>query len=566
MKIKGLTRIVVGLVCVLFSVSAFSANHINVSKQKHVPGELIVKLRQAQPGKGIQRLVISSLQKKFGSTAVLDMKPFITDGSLYKIRMVNGTDLAMAISILGTENAVEFAEPNIIYHALDTGMPNDPDFIKTWGIKNTGQTDAAGQVGISGADINVMPLWREGIHGNQKTLVAVIDTGVSWDHPDLAANIYTNPGEAGDKSGNGVDDDKNGFIDDVHGWNFVANNNNSRDDNGHGTHCSGTIGAVGNNGIGVAGINWNVSILPVKFLDSQGSGTLEAAVDAINYAKMMKVQVMSNSWGGGAESQTMIAAIQAAKDAGILFVAAAGNDSSNNDNSPSYPASTQVDNVVAVAATDNKDQLATFSNYGPKTVHVAAPGVKVYSTVLDGKYEAFSGTSMATPHVAGVAALLWSENPTWTFAQIKDRMIKTSDPVPGLRRKVIANGRINAYSAFHGIVPPSTDPDPSLWKDVPQVIESAHPYLSNQNLKFTVHADGAKYIRIHFEKIETEFQYDKITIEDKAGKVVEILTGAYTDYYTDYYTGDSLVIHLESDGTVDKWGFKVDKIQMIPGK
>jgi subtilisin family serine protease len=385
---------------------------------------------------------------------------------------------------------------------------------------------------------------------------------MDWDHPELADNLYTNAKEV---AGNGKDDDGNGFVDDIHGWNFSANTAVSRDDNKHGTHCSGTIGGKGNNSLGVAGVNWDVTILPVKFLDSAGSGTLENAVNAINYARMMKVNLMSNSWGGGGFSDALLKAIQDARDAGILFVVAAGNDARNDDDVPTYPASYQVDNIVAVAATDNQDKLATFSSFGPKTVHVAAPGVNVYSTTPNNQYAVLSGTSMATPHVAGIAALLYSIHPEWTYQEIKQRLITTSDPVSSLRRKVVAKGRVNAWNALNGIIPPSPDPDESLWHDVAMPIENTHNYPNNAKLDFPVHVAGAKYLRVHFENFSVESGYDHIQILDPTGLVIDDLSGKGTDLTSEYYKGDTVTVRLTSDGSVTDFGFKIDKVQVIQG-
>jgi hypothetical protein len=535
----------------------------------HVPGELVVKLRSQGAGFQAEAAMLSALDKALGPNAVVKLRKFATDPALTTIRIAHDADLARAIVALRAEPAVEFAEPNLLFHAFDDGepaaagasdLPNDPDLPKTWGIHNTGQVDPTGQAGKAGADIDVVPLWQEGFHGSSKILVAVIDTGMDWDHPDLKANLYTNPGEI---AGNGVDDDHNGFIDDVHGWNFVSNTNDSRDDHDHGTHVSGTIGAQGNNGIGVAGVNWEVSLLPVKFLDSNGSGSLDAAVESINYARIMKAHVMSNSWGGGGYSDALKQAIQKASDAGVLFVAAAGNESADNDGTPTYPAGYDVPNVVSVAATDNSDKIASFSNYGGKTVHVAAPGVNVYSTVRDSKYNTFSGTSMATPHVSGIAALLWSANPGWSAADIKTRLIATSDPVQGLRRKVLSHGRVNAYNAFHDIVPPSQDPPESSWKNVSGTVESAHPYANSYDHSWTIQEPGAKYIRVHFQKVEVEANYDKVYFQTPGGDVVEDLTGTLSDYTTDYVKGDTAVIRLTSDASNNAYGFRVDRIQVI---
>ena len=550
------------MICSATETGAIAAIRARLTQQ-HAPGELVVKTRQSGAKRLLQSNAITTLQSRLGAHAVIDVKPFKTDRELLKVRMAKDEDVSKAVAILSAEPSVEYAEPNYMFYILDDGIPNDPDLVKTWGIHNTGQKDAAGQIGTPGSDIRVLPLWQQGFRGSRNIVAAVIDTGIQWDHPDLAANLYSNPGEAGDLATNGQDDDGNGFVDDLHGWNFARNNKDSNDDHGHGSHCAGTIGGVGNNGIGVSGVNWEVSLMPVKFLDASGGGTLQAAIEAVNYARMMKVNLMSNSWGGSQFAQSLSDAVKRTEEAGIIFVAAAGNDGTNNDTGPSYPANFPFGNIISVAATDNKDSIANFSNWGVNSVHVAAPGVQVYSTVKGGKYAAFSGTSMATPHIAGISALLLSVNPNWDFAEVKRRLITTSDPVRNLSRKVMAKGRVNAYNALHGIVPPSIDPDESLWKDVPVTIESVHPYAPKSDLTFNVEHPGAKYIRVHFEKIGTESGYDFVRLETRSGEVLEKISGEQADYMTTYIVGDSGTIRLTSDVSVNGYGFKVDRIQVI---
>jgi thermitase len=446
-------RVRLDFVFVIFLISLLGSSQQSNAKTlvkiaDHVPGSLIVKLRTPNPSKGIQAQAISSIMKKLGSESVLSVSPFLTDATLNVVHLSQATDDAVssAIEALKSEPGVQYAEPNYTLRVLDDGIPNDPDFDKSWGLHNTGQVDPGGFSGLAGADMNILPVWKEGTTGSQKILVAVIDTGIDWTHPDLQANIYTNPGEI---DGNGLDNDHNGFVQDIHGWNFHDNNNNSMDDHNHGTHCAGIIGALGNNGVGIAGVNWNVSLLPVKFLGADGGGNLDRAVDAINYARMMKANVMSNSWGGGAFSQAMADAIQSARDAGSLFVVAAGNDGYDNDATPTYPASYTSDNVLTVGAFDNKSNLASFSNFGAKSVHVAAPGVRIWSTIRDGKYTSMSGTSMATPFASGLAALLLSVNPDMSPSDIRDRLVRTSDPVPSFKGKIVSGGKLNAYNALH---------------------------------------------------------------------------------------------------------------------
>jgi subtilisin family serine protease len=313
-------------------------------------------------------------------------------------------------------------------------VPNDPKLNQLWGMNKIDAPDA----------------WNIST-GSKNVVVAVIDTGVDYTDTDLAANIWTNPGES---AGNGLDNDGNGFVNDVHGYDFANNDANPMDDNGHGTHVAGTIAAVGDNGQGVAGVNWSVSIMPLKFLDSQGAGYLSDAIRAVNYATMertrygVNVRVMNNSWGGGEFSAAMQTAIQAANQAGILFVAAAGNNGANNDAAAQFPANYDSPNVISVAATDQNDQLASFSNYGATTVDIAAPGVSIYSTIPGNKFAMYSGTSMATPFVSGVAALAWSIDPNATVAEVRNAILGGADPLPGLSGKVASGGRLDAYNTL----------------------------------------------------------------------------------------------------------------------
>ena len=440
---KTVSALLIAFLAVLNQINqpVSAATHLGFTG-KFVKGEVIVRLKRGMSPKAARAGMLSALQDE-GTGSVLSIRSVSALSGLQRVKLAKGTDVSDAVKVLRADPAVEFAEPNYILHAFDDGTPNDPMFPQQWSLKNTGQPDSSGQAGIPGADIQVTPLWAKGIKGDKKVLVAVIDTGVDYTHPDLVANVYTNPGEIPD---NGIDDDKNGYIDDVHGWNTLANNGNSKDDHGHGSHCAGIIGASGDNGIGISGINHSVSILPVKFLSAEGSGSTTDAIKAIEYARKMKVRIMSNSWGGSEFSQALKEAIDGAKSDGILFVAAAGNEGVDLGKSPSYPAAYASENIVAVAATDNRDQLPDFSNFG-KAVHLAAPGVRIVSTTLNGTYQSFSGSSMAAPHVAGVAALLASVRPDLTAGQIKQTLIETSDPMSFSDGKELLGGRLNALKA-----------------------------------------------------------------------------------------------------------------------
>ena len=330
--------------------------------------------------------------------------------------------------------------------------PNDPGFQYEWGMQNTGQ---APFYGTAGADIDATTAWGV-TTGSTGVRVAVVDTGVDYTHPDLAANIWHNSGEII----NGIDDDGNGYIDDIRGWNFVSKSNDPMDDNGHGTHCAGTMAAVGNNGIGVAGVNWNSKIIPLKFLDSNGSGYVSDAISAILYANKMGASVISNSWSGTGYSQSLKDSIDASS---AIVVCAAGNSAKNSDVTPQYPAAYSSSNIISVAATNYYDNLASFSNYGVKSVDLAAPGVSIYSTTKSGGYKYLSGTSMATPYVSGVAALLKTQSPTISASQIKGKIIDNCDVLSSLSGKLVTGGRLNAAKAMgQSTSTPTPTPTPTI--------------------------------------------------------------------------------------------------------
>jgi subtilisin family serine protease len=348
-------------------------------------------------------------------------------------------------------------EPDRIITA--SALPNDSSFGSLWGLNNTGQSG-----GVVDADIDAVEAW-DVTTGSRSVVVAVVDTGIDYNHPDLAANMWRNPREvAGDR----IDNDGNGFVDDIFGWDFASNDPDPFDDNSHGTHVAGTIGAVGNNGTGVAGVNWQVSLMALKFLGADGSGATSAAIAALNYATTMRrtfgvnVVATNNSWGGGGASTSLTNAIVAGGNAGILCIAAAGNESANNDVTPSYPANVASDAVISVAATDSFNRLASFSNYGATTVDVAAPGVSIRSTTPGSTYSSYSGTSMASPHVAGLVGLMAAANPQATAAEIRSAILSTAVPVSGLAGKVATGGLINAAAAVAAIRGTTPPPPPAV--------------------------------------------------------------------------------------------------------
>ncbi|MFP6750558.1 MAG: S8 family peptidase, partial [Pirellulaceae bacterium] len=353
-------------------------------------------------------------------------------------------------AVLAGNAFVRSYEPASFVTSQDAPLfPDDPLFHVLTGLHNTGQAG-----GIEDVDIDAPEAW-ELETGSRDVIVAVVDSGVDYGHPDLAANIWTNPGEI---AGNGQDDDSNGSIDDVHGYNFVAGNGDTFDSLGHGTHVAGTIGAVGDNDRGVTGVAWDVSLLPLKWAEGR-TGDLHNAIAAINYATMMRnsglnVKIINNSWQTSFSSPALYDAVAATRDAEILFVVAAGNHprkGRNLDQSPSYPASYDLDNMITVAATNLNDQKLHSSHYGATSVDLAAPGASIFSTYpqhLGVGYGFSAGTSMATPHVSGAAALLWSRMPDATVAEVRSAILEGVDVLPGLKGLVATEGRLNVYGAL----------------------------------------------------------------------------------------------------------------------
>ena len=394
-----------------------------------------------------QKLVGATI-KDVNADGVDDKFSHLLNGKLARLSLKNGADIQKAIKMISKHPAVKYAEPNYIVRAI--GVPDDPSFVELWGLHNTGQSG-----GVSGADIDAVAAWDIST-GDSNVVVGVIDTGVDYNHPDLQANMWVNPGEI---AGNGIDDDGNGVIDDIHGYNANANNGDPMDGNGHGTHVSGTIGAKGNNGVGVVGVNWDVSIIGCQFLDENGSGSTAGAIACIDYMTNLKlnhgidVKATNNSWGGGGFSQALKDAIESAGDAGILFVAAAGNDAYDNDVTPSYPASYDSDAVMAIASTDRNDNMSSFSQWGPTSVDMGAPGSAILSTVPGGGYDTYSGTSMATPHVTGAAALVWSLNPDLTPIEMKELLMVSGDANAALTGLTVAGTRLNVASALDAANP-----------------------------------------------------------------------------------------------------------------
>ncbi|MES2963105.1 MAG: S8 family serine peptidase [Bdellovibrionota bacterium] len=460
-----------------------------------------------------------------------------------------------AMKTLRSLSYVRAVEPNFIYRA--NRAPDDTNYKELWGLRNTGALDSKMQKGLPRIDISAEDAW-EITTGSKAVVVAVIDTGIDFSIPDLKDNAWTNSAEA--NGAPGVDDDGNGYVDDIHGYDFAHDDGDPIDDHSHGSHCAGTIGGRGNDGAGVVGVNWNVTLMAVKFLDENGSGNLANAVKAVDYARKMGAKIMSNSWGGGGKSAILEQAIEDAKAADVLFVAAAGNDGSDNDEFPTFPANYAVDNVLAVAAVDNRGELAAFSNFGVTTVHVAAPGVNVLSTTPNG-LKFYSGTSMATPHVAGIAALVASVEPMLTYSELKAKVTSTARKTKALEGKVASGGLANAYSALTGTV--LTDEyDASAWADQRMYsAELPNPYPSKHDQSFTISVAGANHVAARFSRFKTEAHFDKVTFWNAAGEKLGEWSGERAaGTYSPIADGDTLVLRFTSDENVSFEGFAIDGV------
>jgi subtilisin family serine protease len=422
--------------------------------------------------------------------------------SLYQVDLSPAVTVAQALAAYRADPRVLTAEPD--YQVAVSGVPNDPSFGSQWDMRNTGQNG-----GTPGADIHATGAWGV-TTPSPAVVVGVIDTGIDYNDPDLYQNIWLNQAEIPkSRLKNLVDVDHNGVIDfrdlnnpinqgpgkitdlghdgridasdilapmvrdaqgndtglggwaypgntqdgdtahpnDFIGWNFALNNNDPVDRNGHGTNVAGIIGATGNNGVGVAGVDWNVRLMDLQFLNAHGNGTVAGIINALGYAVRHGAKITNNSWDGVLLDASLSAAIANARAAGQIFVIAAGNTHVNNDTVAGAISSAASNNIVSVAASDNKDNLAAFSNYGPHSVDLAAPGVGILSTAPSGYYNAWTGTSQAAPHVTGVLALVWGEHPTWSYSQVIHQVFSTVDKLPRMQGKLSTGGRLDAAAA-----------------------------------------------------------------------------------------------------------------------
>lgn len=405
-------------VALLISVAVIGQAHAD---SDYAPGQLIIKLKE---GKAPDENFLQNHRLK--SPRKVSKK-----NAAYVAEIDGAADPLELARNLKKDPQVEFAEPNYIVRGSFT--PNDSFFFQLWGL----QTIDAPEAWDANHDTNM--------------IIGVIDSGINYNHPDLVGNIWTNPNEI---AGNSIDDDNNGFIDDNRGWDFANNDNDPFDDNGHGSHVAGIIGAQGNNGIGVAGVNWNAQLVPIKFLGADNTGTIENAVRAIEYANSLGIKINNASWRTIGFSQLLRDAIAEGNNGGHLFIAAAGNSNADTDATPFYPAAFDLPNVISVAASNQQNGLTSISNYGANSVDITAPGEGIVSTYLTNSYATLSGTSMATAYVTGAAALLWSANPGLTHLQIKNKILDYSELSDSLIPLTLSGGILNIFNFFDADVAP----------------------------------------------------------------------------------------------------------------
>jgi len=400
------------------------------------PGQVILSATSAEVSENVT-----------GSYPGATVQPLGNYG-LYLLKLPASLSVQTAVTELRNFPGVQFAEPD--WYAEREQLPNDPRFPEQWGLNNIGQT-IQGVNGTPGADIAVVNPW-DNFQGANTITVAIIDDGIDIDHQDLQSNIWRNTAEV---AGNGIDDDNNGYIDDINGWDFGDGDNDPRPDAGdfHGTHVAGIVGAIGNNGIGVSGVNWNVQLMPVKIFGANIS--ISGIIAGLNYAVNNGALVSNNSYntGTGGPSLAFQAALNFARTRGHVFVSSAGNTAQNNDLINHYPSDYPQDNVVAVAATDNTDTRASFSNIGATSVDIGAPGVSILSTVTGNSYAYLDGTSMASPHVAGAVAYLMAMRSDLTYQQILSYMYQNVDPLPSLAGVTVSGGRLNLEKTIAALPP-----------------------------------------------------------------------------------------------------------------
>jgi subtilisin family serine protease len=501
------------LVLALFSFafiphnSAYSQARKNTNR-RFVDGEIIVKLKENVEQVFDEQIPEQILRAKGGRVESLSR---FERGGMSLVHLDSDTSVEEAVRKANEDPRVEFAEPNYLY--TPQAVPDDVLFVSLWGLRNTGNNSVS--FGVAGIDISATRAW-DITTGSDDIVAAVIDTGVDLSHPDLAPNAWVNPREI---TGNNIDDDRNGFVDDVNGWNFLEGNNKPFSDfsvDRHGTHVAGTLGAAADSEHrGVVGVAWHVKLMSLKFIGRQSTGEINGssadAVKAINYVIDMKrsgvnVRVINASWAGDEKSRSLQRAIDNAGKEGILFVCAAGNGDINGiqedvDQVSVFPAGWAGDSssLVSVTAITPAGRVPIWANYGHRSVSVAAPGTDILSTIPGNNYGIDGGTSMSTAYVSGIAVLLWAKDPSLTPSQVKERIISTAEPVLDLASRSASAGRANAYNALT-FPAPLPRPSPAI-----RVVSSDKKHLIIDGLGII---SGSSIIEVNGAAVNGSYDYD----------------------------------------------------------
>ncbi|HOT30433.1 MAG TPA: S8 family peptidase, partial [Candidatus Ozemobacteraceae bacterium] len=462
-------------------------------------------------------------------------------------------------SVTSRDAAVRSARPD---------RPDDPFLPKQYWLENVGQADDKGRTGFPGCDLRAFEAWKQ-YKPKQEIVLAIIDSGLDLTHEDIDPScLWTNPGESGtdaegrDKASNGVDDDGNGYIDDVHGWNFMRNSPDVQEDQYHGTHVGGLLVARSDNGTGIAGAYPGLKVMLVKVFGLGNYLSSEKFAEAIRYAANNGAKVLSNSYGTPSYTQAMHDAVRHCLSKGALFVCASGNSRKNMDleDDRDYPSCFGVENQLVVGATNNRD-FSTFSNYG-SMVEIAAPGEAIFSLMPKSTYRSFSGTSQACPLVAGAACWVWAMNPQFSWRDVKARLLDSADQIAGLGLWVRGGLRLNLANALAGKPGKRLSvEDFSRWHEETRLIETTHPYKNNVSLTWDIGIPGAKKMRLHVARLGIEHYSDTLMIEDGAGRELQFFNDYRTDFWTDVIpTGTARLVFTSNDTSTD-YGFTIDRVQ-----
>ena len=526
--------------------------HAQLAQQ--VDGEFIVKLRDNR--------------RVFSSASFIQIKKFTLGQDSYALVRTNTvTDETEALNALLQLSGVEAAEVNqLVTAALPAPSVNlieNNYFNVQWGLANLGvnEPDLRGQPnqepGWIGADINAVAAWQVS-RGSQQVKIAVLDTGVDYTHSELSSNIWTNTQEI---AANGIDDDQNGFIDDVHGWNAVENNGDPMDQLGQGTHIAGIIGAL-HNETGVSGVMGEVSLVPVKIISNQGTLTIADALVGLDYAIRQNVDVIQFSGRFTQPSTALNSLIQLAAAKKIAVTMGAGDSGLNTDEASGYPSALGNRNLYIFTAMSHQDTLADFANFGRSSVFMAAPGQNIISTAPRNNFAVRSGSTMAAAHAAGTIGLYIAQSGRQTPFQLYSRLFATSVPGSSYELSVGSSSKLDAYNLLADIRPahPVPPENNGVYYRLPSIIESAHPYANYSQIQHEIHIPGALGIRVIIKSMDIELRYDWLRLHDSNNVMVQSLEGVANNFVSNEVLGDRVKISFYSDSSQTKWGYRIEAV------